>query len=525
MLESVYEIMLTDYFKTCLAVGGSADDKRILELFLRIYGVSDEQACRFRDMCSAPELAELTNEHDCNLYYRSCEVLRIRRQENPLTELQQQMIAIKVNAIRKLMSENLLASPSMTVMQLWKNLYGAAEDGIVDALRIGGLLLAEGILPNASHDGQKWLHAAASWMDYTSLLYCVRTPEFASGAPDYVATLLCACDYYGYPYPEPYAARKRARYAQNAYLLIEAVKSDKIEFGRVSPLYYNIIYTRNLSDSDREKLVLRKEYSEEELALLPTDTHYATSAPTLLAKTASGFRAEQFRRAADMYIHRKQSTVGFVCDDEDVLDKAEDMLVCAHRSMGHEHVETINVEHLHQPDFERTVSNVFLRSCINGVCNVLILRLDGKVSEEVLHNVNEFLANKNNYVLRRPAVTLDMSDVLVYCLCDSHSARYVPDEAKIYLDAMTDEEKMTFIREAEEELREELRRSDIQPLSEKTVRTLVRYPLTTARKITEKLFRSTPDGEQPSADLLKVLTDEYGRDKSENNFGFGGYKQ
>lgn len=529
MLETVVEKMLTDYYKTCLAMGQYVNNERIFDIFVRINEVSPEQALQLRMLCNSPELAELTNAQDCNLYYRACEILRMRRQDVPLSDLQKQLIAIKVNAIRQLTQEGLCATPSATVMHLWQNIYSAAEDGVVDALRIGGLLLAEGILPYKNHNGYKWLHAAASWLDYTSLLYLLHSDNTTSYDFEfnYESTLYRACEYFGFPHVGEHTARdiNNLHYSHNGFLLIEAVKIDKVDLGKINPLYHKIIYSHNLTENDKEKLVIRNEYSETELSLLPTDIGYPTVGPDVLMQSSNLFREEERKQIADLYLNQKQSTICIVCNDADVLDRYDDMIVLAHQGARNEHVETIDVAGLHQADFEKTLNSVFLRNCVNGFFNVLILRMNGHISAEMLKNVNDFLENKSQYRLNRPNVILNLDDMLVYCLCDEQNAQQIFCNATINVAPLSHDEKIEFIRGIEQRVRTELHKDKEPLLSDEIVLKLTHHSLKLAERVVTDILREESKGETPTLELTSKLLKEHGKGKADNNFGFGGYKQ
>ena len=529
MLEIVVEKMLTDYYKTCLAMGRYVNPNKIFDVFIRINDVGPDRAEQLRTLVNSSVAAELTNDRDCNMYYRSCQILRMRGQEIPLSDLQQQLIAIKVNAIRQLTQEGLCATPNATAMQLWQNLYGAAEEGIVDALRIGGLLLAEGMLPYKNHNGNRWLHAAASWLDYTSLLYMLRSGDSNSYGFEfnYETTLYRACEYFEFPHVGKSAVEdvNNLNYSHNGFLLIEAVKALKVDLNKINPLYHKIIYSHNLTENDKEKLVVRNEYSEKELSLLPTDTGYPTVGPEALLRRSESFRSKECRQIADLYLMQKQSTIGIVCDDIDMLDQYDNIIVAAHRGARNEHVETIDVSYLNQSDFEPTVNNVFLRKCVNGFFNVLILRMSGHISSEILKRINDFLENKNRYRINKPDVVLNLSDVLVYCLCDEQNMQQVFCNAKIHVTPMSCDEKKNLIRETEKKICVELHKGNESRLSDEMVSQLSHYSLKLAERVVAEILRQTQDCEAPTVELMSNLLKEYGKEKADNNFGFGGYKQ
>lgn len=524
MLNSQEEHILIDYFKTCVVAGDRVDDDKVFDLIMRIHQVEESRARQLKEKCAFAKLNELADLPSCNLYTRTCDFLQMQKRTIPLSKEQQQIIAIKISAIRQLSAQGLCVDKYTTMTTFWRNLETAAKAGIVDALRIGGLLMAEKLVVR-NDDGLAWLNMAGSWLDYTSLMY-ISNVDLPKGLVQYNknSTLKFACDYYGYSYPKHMAKEfSHTTPAHNAFLLISAVDLNKLSLDKIHPLYHKLIYSPVLSESDKDRLILRGEYAESELSLLPIDIHYNAEGATVLDVHERKFpRKEDLYRIADVCSSKEQNNVFISCDDNDSRDKLSDTIINAHSKSNCGHVATIDVADLQMEDFERSTTNVFLRNLVNGVSNALVLRLEGRVSADVLQQINEFLMDKNHYRLAKPNVVLDLSDVLVYYLCDEQNAKYFSDRVFVDISPMTSEEKMEYIQDMEINACDQMVGKRQLWLTEEMRQWLCRYPLKTVDGIMRELFNSNQcDGF--SLEQLKLILSRQNKSKKQNGFGFGGH--
>ena len=411
-----------------------------------------------------------------------------------------------------------------TATKFWRNLETAAKAGIVDALRIGGLLMAEKLVARNS-DGLVWLDKAGSWLDYTSLMY-LSNIDLPKGLVQYNTNSMIkfACDYYGYSYPNYMTTEfSHTTSAHNAFLLTSAVDMNKLSLDKIHPLYHKLIYSSVLSESDKDRLVLRNEYAEGELSLLPIDIHYKTEVSTAFDVHEHKFpRKEDSCRMADVCSNQEQTNLFIGCDDADSLDKLADAIINAHSKSNCGHIATIDVAELQMGDFERSATNVFLRNLVNGVSNALVLRLEGRVSADMLQQINDFLTDKKHYRLSKPNVVLDLSDVVVYCLCDEQNAKYFSDRVIVDISPMTSEEKTEYIQDIETNACDQMAGKRQLWLTDEMRQWLCRYPLKTVEGIMRELFNSY-QCEGLSLEQLKLILSRQNRSKKQNGFGFGGY--
>lgn len=517
------EHILIDYFKTCIAVGDRVDYNTIFDLLMRIHNVETSRAIQLKEKCAFAELNELTDMQSCNLYTRTCDFLQMQQKSNPLSKEQQQIVAIKISAVKQLSAQGLCADAYTTEIQFWHNLEAAANNGSVDALRIGGLMMAEKLLSH-NGDGLDWLNKAGSWLDYTSLMYLsnIDMPQKLVQY-DINATLISACDYYGYPYPKQLSRERTHNIAaHNAFLLTSAVDMNKLSSDKIHPLYHKLIYSPILSESDKDRLLLRGEYSESELSLLPMDIHYGTS---------MGFDnyGHKFPRKADLdllvdaYAKQGQTTLFVNCDDADSTDKLVDQIVNAHIGSNCTHVATIDAADLQSVDFDRSSQNVFVRNLVNGVPNALVLRIAGRVSTNILQQINEFFTDKQHYKLSRPNVVLNLSDVPVYCLCDAQNAQYFSDKTFVDIAPMTADEKIEYIRDIEVRVGERVTGKQQQyRLTDEMCQWLCQYPLKRVERTMCELFGDKRD-QNFSFEQLKSVFIKYNKSIKQNGFGFGGH--
>ena len=355
MLNLQEEHILIDYFKTCVAAGDRVDHDKVFDLFMRIYKVEEPRAMQLKEKCAFAELGELTDMQSCNLYTRTCDFLQMQKRAIPLSKEQQQIIAIKISAIQQLSAQGLCVDKYTTATKFWRNLETAAKAGIVDALRIGGLLMAEKLVARNS-DGLVWLDKAGSWLDYTSLMY-LSNIDLPKGLVQYNTNSMIkfACDYYGYSYPNYMTTEfSHTTSAHNAFLLTSAVDMNKLSLDKIHPLYHKLIYSSVLSESDKDRLVLRNEYAEGELSLLPIDIHYKTEVSTAFDVHEHKFpRKEDSCRMADVCSNQEQTNLFIGCDDADSLDKLADAIINAHSKSNCGHIATIDVAELLMGDFEQ----------------------------------------------------------------------------------------------------------------------------------------------------------------------------
>lgn len=524
MLNLKEEHVFTDYFKICVAVGDRVDHDKLFDLFMRIHKIEEPRAAQLKEKCVSAELDELTDLQSCNLYMRTCDFLQMQKKRNPLSKEQQQIVAIKISAIQQLSAQNLCVDKYATTTKFWQNLVAAANVGVVDALRIGGLLMAEKLLSHKG-DGFAWLNKAGSWLDYTSLMYINDIDMPDEPIPyDANSTLIGACEYYGYPYPKHLIAK----YAENAsahnvFLLTSAVDMNKLSLDKISPLYHKLIYSTILSQSDKDRLVLRGDFSENELSLLPIDIHYNSYGPMNFDTYEYKFpRKEDFDRIENVCYNQVQNNLFISCDDADSIDKLTGTITNAHLCNNCEHIATIDGADLQKRDFERSPENVFLCNLVNGVPNALVLRLIGHVSTDILRQINEFLADKKHYRLSKPNIVLDLSDVLVYCLCDAQNAKYFSDRVFVDILPMTSAEKAEYIRGIEVRVGGQITGKWQYWLTEEMCQWLCQYPLKTVEGAIRELFNVGQDADF-SLEQLKAILARQSQCKKQNGFGFGGH--
>lgn len=525
MFNSLIEKMMTDYYKTCLVVP-YADKEQIFDIFAKIYGLDKATADELKRICNSPELESFNTEKDVNLYYRTCEVLKINRCSNPIDLLSRQLIAVKSDAIRQLTQHKLINKKGETLTQMWRTLWQAAENGVVDAMRIGGLLLQNNIISYNNGNGAEWLDKAASWLDYTALLYCyqMHMESCSKLKLDYLSMIKYACDYYGYSYPKCVVQNmSRVENLRNGFLLTFALKNGKVNLGQIDPIIHGIIYSFALSDSDKDKLIMRNEYSTADLSLLPLNIKHDIVGPSLLLKACDRFRSDEMEHIANMYLQKGLRTVAIKSSDADMLDKIEQIAVAAHGAVADEHAEVINVSALHAEDFVKNCNNVFIRSCVDNVANAVILRLDGSISDDVLQAVNEFLTDRQCYQLSRPSVVMDLSDVFVYCLADANNAERLSGLSFVNVLPMTKQEKIEFIRQSAAAACACNTNAWAGELTDQTIDMLCGYSLKTVDKALRELFNYADDA-LSSSEKLKDVLEKYDK-KPVNNYGFGGYKQ
>ena len=316
-------------------------------------------------------------------------------------------------------------------------LLSEAQRGNVIALKVLGLLQCAGIVAESEKGrGLSNLRKAAHWGDIAATLALLRYEQ--DDRRQALAMLTAAVS--GTPYEYlPYVVRV-------AYGLEEVEANAEILLlkkafvaKRFNPLIFDALCARflfadSIELSDKEKIIfspskeLIPDVCNLPLRLTYGDLECDQSAMMGLFAARDAEDAE-LKHRLDKIDMRATSGYKPLCICSDSQYVTDWYISAIEKAFAKDNVERIDVAELRQYDFEPNRNNVFLRFLDEKKNNVLVLVFRGKLPGGAIDMVGGFLdANiRRRFRLNYPAFALDLSSVLVICVCDKDNAAKLDD--------------------------------------------------------------------------------------------------
>ncbi|MGN0812252.1 MAG: hypothetical protein ACI4MQ_01925 [Candidatus Coproplasma sp.] len=533
MFNCLTETFLFEYFLADAMLGEFYDRERLFTILGEIFCLPQGQTDGLFRLTESEAVGEIKTEEGYKRYKRIKQYNRLVGNEQGYTEDEEQLIAIKGNAIMTAAKYGITAGRESTQTQVVKTLMGGAENGNTLALRITGILKCEGILVAREREGGvNQLIKAMQWGDVTAAL-----AMFAYSDRDKTELLkILNASVRNTPYvflPQIIAERYGVSAEgcdEEVALIRRAINANKLNKDTYDPMYARIIFSDAIGIKDKKEIL----FSENREAIsetcdLPLRLKYADM-------------AVDERAIAGMFLNRQKEIDGVLCglygSDLRSLDSFRPICLCSdsdyvldryveaiERALPSTHIERIAVGELRDFDFEPTKNNVFVRCLNEKKNNAYILVLKGEISEREIELTRALLKSENRrkFRLYQPTVTLDLSSVLPICVCDRENAKKLKNLVEIVeLAPLKAAEKPEAIYEVVERKRTDYNIEEVTVAGDVTER-LCSLPVETAEKILDKVIR---ENRRVSAklhlnmDIVRPYLDK--NTGGSNSYGFGG---
>lgn len=179
MFNSITELFLSEYFLIHTVLGNFLD--RGKELFFslgRICFIPDELLGKLYEKTANKEVAEINSEQSYKQHQRIKKYSEMNKIVIDYDLDTEEIINVKGNAIATAVKFQLKTDSDGTKNIVYRNLSTAANSGVIPAVRILGLLQAEGIFMDKNiKAGLKNLNKSADWNDRLSVLALLKYSE------------------------------------------------------------------------------------------------------------------------------------------------------------------------------------------------------------------------------------------------------------------------------------------------------------------------------------------------------------
>lgn len=533
MFNGLTENYLYQYFLAEAVLGEFNDAQNLFAVLGKIFCFTDEKISSLFNLTQSEAVMEVNTEEGFKRYKRIKQYNALVGNRSGYTKDEEQLIAIKGNAIVSAVKYGLDAGREATRTQVADVLLGGAENGNVAALRIVGILKCEGILVEKDIvGGVAQLTKAMQWGDLTATLamfaysdvdkfqlFKVLNASVKNTPCEYLPKIVADC--YGVI----------AEGCDKEVLLVrKAVNANKLNKDTFDPMYARLIFSRAIGIKDKERIVFSEnKESVCEACDLPLHLKYAD---IIVDEDAIGDvplnRQDEFNSVicglygSDLRALDSFRPICISCDSDYVTER---YLSAIERVLPTAHIERVTVGELREYDLQPTPNNVFVRSLNEKMSNVWLLIFKGEISEEVLEAVTAVLKSekRRKFQLYHPAVCLDLSPVLPICICDGGNARKIKNLVEtIAIAPVKAIEKPDALAEVIERKRTDYGIGEVTFTDEVTER-LCTIPIESAEKVIDKVLRQNRRVSQTLRIDMDTVKPHLDRATGANNtYGFGG---
>lgn len=439
MLNATVELFMGEYYLVKTVLGRRlADERALFSALGKIFLVPAGEADGLYALAENELARGINTEKEFMQHKRIMEYSHIVGEKEHTDPDWEEAATVKGNAILLAEGYKLLPPADAAGNAVYGCLTAAAQSGVVAAIRMTGILQAEGIfLAKNERAALKNLKKAADWNDVVGTLALLCYDKEGRGYN--VARL--RREVKGTPFEELYLRAEKAYgaadgvKAEEVRLLNKAFSSGVLKRDSYDAKYSRILNGKALHIRDKEKAVFSP--SREFLSVvaeLPVKLSREniravdTSALKDMVINREEERAEVARavKNADLRALPDYRPVCFSCDSRYVLNSYAKAIGAKCAGV---HCETVDVALLGEYDFEPSASNVFVRNLDEDCDNRLMLFFCGDISERKAEAVKKILvgASRSEFRLYNPGVTLDLSSVLPVCFSDSRNARILKE--------------------------------------------------------------------------------------------------
>lgn len=440
MINATHEMFLSEFFIIRAILGNTLTEGEKLFFGLgKMFFLSEESLRRLFGAVEAREVAEIQSEQDYARYLRMSRYARMVGADDGTDSAVEEMIRIKGNALTDAKNLKLVPEADASRNAVYNYLSAAADEGMVCALRVIGILQCEGVfLERNTAAGLKSLGKAADWNDVVSLLALLA---YGKDKAFNISRLHMVVR--DTPFARLYDAAK-AKYREPAVcevkeveLLNKVFNSGVLKRETYVPRYARVLYGKALCFKDKENAMFNdREYLATIVGLplkLSSDAQPLHHEPVA---TLFGRESEQnaVTNALENGDLRRLSAYRPPCITGDCRFLLNQYAEAIAAGFGG-HTEVIDVGSLTEYDLEPTANNVFIRSADEDADNCYLLFFIGDVPQRAMNSAVAFLQSdvRAKFHLNSPCATLDLGDVLPVCFCDKQNAKRL----RLYCDVLT----------------------------------------------------------------------------------------
>ncbi|MGN1103980.1 MAG: hypothetical protein ACI4QI_03810, partial [Candidatus Coproplasma sp.] len=499
MFNRLTEIFLNEYFLADAMLGEFYERERLFAVLSRLFCLPEGEEKRLFELTRSEAVCEITTEDGFKRYKRIKQYNQLVGNDCGYTPYEEQLIAIKGNAITIAGKYSLIAARESTSTLVIKTIMDGAENGNVAAMRTLGILKCEGLLVERDIcGGVSQLTKAMQWGDVTATL-----AMFAYSDRDKTQLLkILNASVKNTPYeflPRIIAQRygvSEEECDREVLLIRQAINTNRLSKDTFDPMYARLIFSEAIGIKDKERILFSENKETiSETCDLPLRLKYGdiTVDEDAFTRILSGRDEEKTEVIRALYYSDLRFSDSFrpmcLCSDSEyVLERYVSAIRDALRPA---HIERIEVGELRDFDFEPTKNSVFVRGLNENKNNVHLLVFKGEISDAAIELTKVVLKSekRRKFHLYRPALTLDLSGVLPICICDRENAQKIKNLVEIIeLDSVKSSEKPAAIDEIVERICSFYKLDGVTLAGDVTQR-LCALPVESAEKVLDKAVR------------------------------------
>jgi hypothetical protein len=434
-MNSIIEMFLSEYFFVGAILGKYLDDSKKLFFGLgKMFYIPNDQLDNLYAKTEEPKVKNIVTEKDFALYLRIkkySQLFDVTFKENIDID---EMVTIKGNALTKAVNLKLASANNISHNNLYATLTTFADSGIVDAIRVLGILQCEGIFVDKNLPiGIGNLTKAANWNDIKSVVallnYDAESKEYNLNR---LHMLIKDTPFFGlYEQAVKGLNGFKPKEIKETKLLRKAFNATVLKREICEPKYARVLCSKAISLHDKEKAFFSPS-KELITAIADLPLKVAQIEPTRdlswLANVALCRKGEQAKIAANLGYNIRSSAYRTLdlCSNSVYLLK---MYARAIQNLTDVNVECINVSDLASYDLEPTANNIFIRSVDEDKPNIFLIYMLGDIPEQITENIKGFLQTekRSKFHLSVPNVTIDLGNVLPIVLCDKSNSKNLAD--------------------------------------------------------------------------------------------------
>lgn len=431
-LTTLEERFLTSHFEHELLIGCFISDNEMADLFnalADIYLIDEKKREELRALCNEGQVRNIQSELDYNMYKRLAYFNRINgKSVDSGTEY---IIDVKGRAINCLKESGYNPVLDATKPATVTFLTNTSQCGTVLSMRILGTLQLLGIFtPKNERAGLKLIRKASRWNDPDAMLTLLFHDKETRAQS--ISMLYSVSD--GTPF-EPLFEAARVRYGfENVEkhfetdLIEEAIGLGLAKAQVYSPQIARITYSEILDDVNKKKLVLNNPNLVGEINNLPIGLKKMKLEPSRASGNTVLEREEEMAGVLQSIMYASQASSALcpciVANDDFV---AGDYIRAIKNEFSEANIVEINASSLYSSDFSSDRNHVLVRSLAENKKNIVLIVMRGKPELQMVELLAKFMRAdaRREFRLAQPSISMDLSDVLPICICDSQVSKMV----------------------------------------------------------------------------------------------------
>ena len=534
MLNILTEAFLSEYFSFDAVLGRFYNKKALFNSLSDIFCLPENEREELFRQTENPNVSEIVNEDDYKRFKRIRQYNEFVGNEQGYSESENVLISVKGNAVANVTKYGINATRESTETSIIKTLMSESQTGKIIAMRILGVLQCEGIVVDKdAASGVKLLKKAMRWGDICATLAMLK---YSSTDKSEIKKMLNSAvkntpyEFLPLVVEDKYGVSCEDAFSEEISLVKHAARVNKLKQDTYDFQHSRIIYSEVIGTKDKEKIIFSENRELiSEACDLPLRLKYDD-----ITINDSGIDEMPFDRKNEknnimrcLYGSDIRQADNFkpicLCSDSDYV--LESYVSALKRVFQTANVERIDVGDLTELDFEATKNNVFIRCLNERKNNVYILSFKGDVSETAIELIKNVLRSdkRRKFLLRLPAVSIDLSSVLPVCVCDTENVKKIKNFVEIIdVEPIKTNEKPSVIKAIIEQKKSEYAVVDIT-ISTDAIERLCDMKIESAERILDRVIRNNRKKSESlnvNMDVLKPYLNK--KTNSGNAYGFGG---